>query len=102
MAEKRKKVVVTMEQKLQAIKRLDKGESAKKIAAEMGVGKSTVGDWKKGRSEIEKWCSMQTSSSGIKKVKMMKKGVYSEINEALFLWFTHNRAKGVPISGAYS
>lgn len=67
MAEKRKKTVVTMEEKLHAIRRMDAGETAKKIAAEMGVGKSTVSDWKKARSEIEKWCSAQASTTGIKK-----------------------------------
>lgn len=38
MSEKRKKVVVTVEQKLRAINRIDAGESAKKIALELGVG----------------------------------------------------------------
>lgn len=36
MAEKRTRMVVTMKQKLQVIKRMDKGESAKHIASEIG------------------------------------------------------------------
>uniref|UniRef100_A0A1B6M632 HTH CENPB-type domain-containing protein n=1 Tax=Graphocephala atropunctata TaxID=36148 RepID=A0A1B6M632_9HEMI len=99
MAEKRKKTVVTMEEKLRAIKRLDMGESAKKIAAEMGVGTSTVSDWKKSRKAIENWCLTQPSSSGITSSKMMKKGTLDKVNEALYLWFTKCRAKGVPMSG---
>lgn len=47
MATKRKKVVVSMEQKLEAIKRLDKGETMQKVADDFGVGRVTVGDWKK-------------------------------------------------------
>jgi len=44
---KRKKVTVTMEQKLQALFCIDAGESLTKIAHELGVGKQTVSDWKK-------------------------------------------------------
>lgn len=44
MATKRKKVVVSMEQKLEAIKRLDKGETMQKVADDFGVGRVTVGD----------------------------------------------------------
>ena len=39
MGDKRKKVVVTLEEKLQAIKRMDSGESVNKIALKLGVGK---------------------------------------------------------------
>lgn len=99
MSNKRKKIVVTIEQKLEAIKRLDSGESAKKIAFELGVGKSTVGDWKKQRAEIEKWCASQASGSGIKVRKTMQKGKHLEVEEALFLWYEQLRGKGFPVSG---
>ena len=36
-----------MEEKRHALKRLDSGVTAKTIASELGVGKSTDGDWKK-------------------------------------------------------
>lgn len=68
----KKKTVVTMDEKLRSLKRLDAGETAKKIAVEMGVGTSTVSDWKKHRHEIEKWCSIQASTTEMKKLKMMK------------------------------
>lgn len=90
---------MTMDEKFRALKRLDAGETAKKIAADMGVGTSTVSDWKKTRSEIEKWCSSQASTSGVKKLKMMKKATNNQVNEALYLWFTQRREQGLPISG---
>jgi len=37
MSVRRKKIVVSIEEKLCAIKRLDSGESAKQIAIELGV-----------------------------------------------------------------
>lgn len=89
-----------MGDKLRAIQRLDSGESAKKISLELGVGKSTVGDWKTNRVEIEKWCANQASGSGIKLRKTMKKGEHSKVEEALFLWHEQVRGKGLPVSGS--
>ena len=45
-----------MNKKLDAIRRIDKGESLKKIAAESDVGTSTVSGWKRQRKEIEHFC----------------------------------------------
>ncbi|GBL95499.1 hypothetical protein AVEN_54107-1 [Araneus ventricosus] len=53
----RKHVVVSMELRLDALKRIDKSESFKSIALSFGVGESTVSDWKKKRKEIESFCS---------------------------------------------
>lgn len=46
--------MISIEGKLHAIKRIDAGEIAKTIASEMGVGTSTVSDWKKSRKILEK------------------------------------------------
>jgi uncharacterized protein YerC len=43
-SEKRKKVVVSMEQKLEALQRLNKGETMQKVAEEYGVSRVTVGE----------------------------------------------------------
>lgn len=88
-----------MEEKIRAINRLDSGVTAKTIASELGVGKSTVSDWKKNRAEIEKWCAAQASESGIKKRKTMLKGKHKDVEEALFLWHEHLRGKGLPVTG---
>ncbi|XP_055933623.1 jerky protein homolog-like [Argiope bruennichi] len=99
MGDKRRKTVVTMEKKLRAIQQLDTGVTAKIIASELGVGKSTVGDWKRNRSEIEKWCLAQASGSGIKVRKTMLKGKHKEVEEALFVWYEHFKEIGVPVTG---
>lgn len=45
MSQKRKRIVLTIEQKLEIINRVvDKGESVKKLSAEFGVGEQTVRD----------------------------------------------------------
>ena len=63
MASKRKKVVVAMEEKLKALKRIDKGETFLKVAQDCGVRHVTVGDWKRNRAQIEKWCSERVNAS---------------------------------------
>ena len=92
--------MVTMEEKLKALQKLDSGESQKKVAFDWGVGESTVRGWIQNRSAIEKWCANQASDIGMKRRKTMKTGTHSKVDEALFLWFQQIRAKGMPVSGA--
>lgn len=99
---KRKKVVISIEEKYEVLQRLDSGETAVNLAKELNVGKSTISDWKKNRKEIEKWylsrAGPSTSKLG-KKRKTMKKSEYEEVGEALYIWFLQKREKGAPLSG---
>lgn len=94
MSTKRKKVVVSIERKLEALKRLDKGESLKKIANELGVGRVTISDWKKKRNELEKWYSKRASIANQRKT--MKKCEYENVGEALYNWYKKQEG---PIAG---
>lgn len=99
MAEKRKRVVVTMQKKLEAINRLDKGESVKNISIEYGVGAATVCDWKKNRSQIEDFCAKMVSKDSLGNRSTIKKPKNESLDEALLMWFEQQRERGVPISG---
>ena len=77
MSDKQKKVVVTIEEKLRAMKPGLWG-NGKNCCFWVGVGKSTAGDWKKNRAEIEKWCAAQASGSGMKVRKTMLKGKHKD------------------------
>lgn len=94
---KRKKVVVSIETKLEALKKLDSGYTIKAVAAMYGVGEVTVGDWRRNRKTFEQWFSNQASSTTGRKT--MKSSDYESVGHALFLWFTQQRQKGVPVSG---
>lgn len=98
MASKRKHSSCTIEQKLKALKRLDAGESSTKLAAEFGVGKATLSDWKKNRVKIEQFCNVTTDKT-LKQRHHVTVSVNEKIDEAVFLWFSQERQKGVPISG---
>ncbi|GFT18476.1 hypothetical protein TNCV_2241551 [Trichonephila clavipes] len=47
MASKRKHSTLTLKDKLEVLKRLDKGEGVTKLATEFNVGKATICDWRK-------------------------------------------------------
>lgn len=98
MASKRKHSSSTVEQKLKALKRLDSGESASKLAVEFGVGKATISDWKKNRATIEKFSDTK-SHEILKRRHHVKLSVNEKIDEAVFVWFSLERQNGVPISG---
>lgn len=98
MSCKRKHSACTLQEKLEVLKRLDKGETATKLAVEFGVGKATISDWKKNRSKIEQFCTA-TSEKTLEQRCNSTNSIYEKLDEATFLWFTQERQKGVPISG---
>lgn len=98
MNTKSKRKFVPLKVKLEALKRLDKGETIKKLAAEYGVGEVTVGDWRRNRQNLEKYSSGKCSENASDR-KCMRKSEYEKTSEALFLWFSQQRQKGSPISG---
>lgn len=93
MSGKRKRNVVEIKDKLEAIRQVESGALLRCVAAKFNVGVSTVGDWIKNKDKLLK------HSSKIPNRKTMKTSDFEKVNEALFLWFTQQRVKGVPISG---
>ena len=93
MTGKRKRVVITIEQKIEAVKQVENGRLLRNVAADYGVGVSTVSDWVKAKPKFEEHLSK------IPKRKTMKKAEYEKLNKVLFLWFTQQRTKGMPLSG---
>ncbi|GFV41014.1 hypothetical protein TNCV_2666051 [Trichonephila clavipes] len=51
MASKRKHSTLTLKDKLEVLKRLDKGEGVTKLATEFNVGKARICDWRKKSKE---------------------------------------------------
>lgn len=98
MSNKRKHTTCTLKDKLEVLKRLDKGESATKLSLEFGVGKATITDWKKNRSKLEQFCTT-TSQSTLEKRQTAKQSQFDQVDEALFMWFSQERLKGTPLSG---
>lgn len=93
MASKRKRVVISFADKLAAIKQVEEGCLLKTVAANYGVGVSTVSDWVKSKPKFLE----QVVKNGNRKT--LKTSDFENVNEALFMWFTQQREKGMPLTG---
>ncbi|KAJ8030305.1 Jerky protein-like-like [Holothuria leucospilota] len=96
---KRKRVVLTIDKKLAILKRLSDGESATRLAEEMGVGKSTISDIKKTGPKLKEFASNMELSSSPASKKTMRLSKDSELDDTLSLWFIQKRSEGIPVRG---
>lgn len=99
MAEKRKKVVLTIAQKLEIISKLENGASRKQMCLDYSIGETTVRDILKQKEKLLAFASVSDSASGMKKRKTMKNSTYNELDSALAEWLAQVRSEGTPVSG---
>lgn len=99
MSNKRKRVVLAIEKKLEIIKKFDNGASVKNLVIQYGVGDQTVRDILKNKTKILEFSATSDSVSGMSKRKTMKTATYDELDKAMVLWFNQQRAQGIPVSG---
>lgn len=96
----RKRVVITVEEKLKTIKELDASKLVAVMAKEYGVGQVMGGGGRgleKKPKEYET-VALQASFTSFKR-KLMKWVECKEINRVLFTWFTQQKSKDVLVSG---
>jgi hypothetical protein len=77
---KQKRVVLSIQQKLEIIDQLEKSRNAEQLAFQFGIGEQTVCDLEKKKHKVISFAS-SSSSSGMKSRKTMKKSNYED------LWF---------------
>jgi transposase len=70
MSAKRKRVVIIIEQKLEAARRIKNGEILRNVAADFGVGISTVSDWVKSKSKLEEHSSKMPNGGTLQPKKL--------------------------------
>lgn len=100
MSEKRKRVVLNLEQKLEIVKKVNTDQiSVNKVALEYGIGIQTVRDIVKNKTKLEGFIQNSDSSQVIKKRKTMKNSTYEELDNVMIKWFQQKRAEGTPVSG---
>ena len=98
-AKKRKRVVLSLAQKIRIIERLEEGEVADQLSKEYGVGASTISDMKKGKKKIRAFAEAQVSARSLVKRCTMKPCVDADLDKMLITWFKQQRSNGMPISG---
>ncbi len=96
---KRKRVVLTVEQKLEVLKMIDNFTSYTIICEKYNIGRSTVSDIKKSREKLLKFTRVIKEMGTSRKVKVMKLGDDPLLDQAVYVWFKQKRMEGVPITG---
>ena len=98
---KRKKVVLTVEKKLEIIELLHKKTSYTVIAEKYGIGRSTITDIKNSKAKLQSF-KEKMKEMGLKEVtaKSMKIGAFEKPDEALYIWFRQQREKDVAVNGS--
>ncbi|KRX15992.1 Jerky -like protein-like [Trichinella nelsoni] len=96
----RKRKVLSLEQKLEVCRLVERGESLRKIAESFGVGLFTVSDIYRSRRQLTDFVSHMDTSSSCSSRKLMKKASNSALDSAIYMWFLQKRALDEPISGS--
>ncbi|XP_045473872.1 jerky protein homolog-like [Harmonia axyridis] len=99
MNSKRKKVVLTIEEKLQLIEEREKGHNIPFLANSHNIGLQTVRDILKQKDKLLHFASRSDSLKGTMSRKTTKKPNFEELDNAVYEWFQQKRVEGHPISG---
>jgi hypothetical protein len=86
MASDRKRKCLTLEQRVDVLKKLDSGRSVRDVAAEFGVGKTQIAMVRSTQRESVKSLWEEGERSDKKTVKR-RKTTYETLNTAVWEWF---------------
>ena len=99
-SKKRKHVVLTLDDKCAILDRLKSGTTHEKLAAEHGVGHSTIGDIKKNEDKLRLFTStIESLAMSSEEQKMMCLADVEKLDKAVYLWFVQKRSQDMAISG---
>ena len=103
--EKRKRVNLSVVQKLKLIKNIENGASVAGVCKQYGVKKQLVCDIRKSKEKLMKYAALycvdaSSSQSGkVKTKKHMKTGKDQAFNAAVMKWYVQERSSGVNVRG---
>ena len=63
---------MTIERKLEAVRRIESGEILRNVVADFGVGISTVSDWVKSKSKLEEHSSKMPNGGALQPKNVVK------------------------------
>uniref|UniRef100_A0A8C5S5A6 Uncharacterized protein n=1 Tax=Laticauda laticaudata TaxID=8630 RepID=A0A8C5S5A6_LATLA len=100
--EKRKRVNLSVKQKLELIEKLESGWSVARACEEYGVKKQTVSDIRKAKEKLKRFvlmCDVDSTGSAaeIGARKHMKMSQEASLEEAVLRWYVEQRAGGVKV-----
>lgn len=92
----RARVVLSNATKLEALERLDRGETQASIAERLGVDRTTVSKWKKGGEALREAVA---ASPALANFKRQRQAEQPKLEAALLEWLASMRANNIPVSG---
>jgi hypothetical protein len=87
-----------LNEKLTVIERVHNGESRSKVCSELKLAESTLRGWLKDKLKFWDYLHEVDSDDGFKR-KQARTANNTELDDAVYTWFTQQREQGVPISG---
>ncbi|KAM6215423.1 jerky protein homolog [Rhynchocyon petersi] len=97
--EKRKRVVLTLKEKMEICSRLERGESRKALMQEYNVGMSTLYDIRAHKAQLLRFFAHSDSSQALARRRTLHTPKLQQLDRVLYEWFLVKRAEGVPVSG---
>ena len=103
--QKRARVTLSLEQKLELLRKLEKGSTVAQVCEEYGCKKQTVSDIRKAKAKLmdyaSKYCvdGTKTKSGQVNPRKYMSTASKSQLDAAVLKWFLQQRSEGVNIRG---
>ena len=93
MDQRRKRVLLTIFQKVEILKKLQHGSSVKMIQEEYNVGKSTIYDLRSDKEKILQYAAECESANVMKNRRTMKPAKFDELDRVLYEWFKQRRSE---------
>nr|CAD7398000.1 unnamed protein product [Timema poppensis] len=92
LSNKRKHTFLSIEDKLEILRKLSKGESCASLAKIYGVGTSTISDIKAKKESLQRFSSKLDSQEGSQKRKTTRTAKNSALEDAMYICFTQRRS----------
>lgn len=97
--EKRKHKTLTIQTKIEIIKRLENGENGASLARIYGIGRATISGLRIKKESIMQYASKLDSDDGLKHRKTLRTADNTILEDAVYSWLTERRSIGERISG---
>ena len=101
-AKKRKRVQLTIVNKLKVCEMANNNVPKTFIMSQFSIGKSTLNDILRSKEKFKKFKAEKEELGLIGAAKTAKKvegGVFDKLDSALYIWFRQEREKGCPVTG---
>lgn len=96
MAKTPSRKILTLEERINVLKEIDKGKSCRQVAEELGVGKTQIQSIKKRKRELLD--DFENNAPSDRKRRNIS-STYDDVNELTLKWFQKMVAKNATISG---